>query len=302
MIPSTKRCASIFDLGLLTSKNLLPKICTNSPIGRLIWHIQRICLGLTGGFRGWPSQWNHAKCCADDPCCHGNLMWARRGDPVSYRLVVSWCFVRRQWCSVLRYRTGPRLSSTRRTTTSYRSWRTGVTKATRLKVTRPSQAMKPFSRPCVLPANPGTRPSPTAYVRMHRPSYVITPPPIVSGTGYCFWSISLFVYLFICMFLCQQDYEKTAGPICMKFSGKVWSDYGTTWLHFWSIPRNRAMPRCATRVRGLLCFRTTACLPWKSYRCTQIKNKDLKKTKPMKYTDILINQSVSLALASGKSA
>jgi len=46
----------------------------------------------------------------------------------------------------------------------------------------------------------------------------------------------------------------------MKFSGKVWSDHGTTWLHFWSIPRNRAMPRCATWGRGLLCFRTTACL------------------------------------------
>jgi len=28
---------------------------------------------------------------------------------------------------------------------------------------------------------------------------------------------------------------------------------------FWSIPRNRAMPRCAIRGRGLLCFRTTAC-------------------------------------------
>jgi len=36
--------------------------------------------------------------------------------------------------------------------------------------------------------------------------------------------------------------------------GKVWSDHGTTWLHFSSIPRNRAMPRCATRGRGLLCF------------------------------------------------
>jgi len=45
----------------------------------------------------------------------------------------------------------------------------------------------------------------------------------------------------------------------MKFSEKVWSDHGMTWLHFWSIPRNRAMPRCATRGRGLLCFRTTAC-------------------------------------------
>jgi len=25
-----------------------------------------------------------------------------------------------------------------------------------------------------------------------------------------------------------QHYEQTAGPICMKFSGKVWSDHGTT--------------------------------------------------------------------------
>ena len=40
------------------------------------------------------------------------------------------------------------------------------------------------------------------------------------GTGYCFRAISLF--------LCQQHYEKTAGPICMKFSGKVLSDHGRT--------------------------------------------------------------------------
>jgi len=40
------------------------------------------------------------------------------------------------------------------------------------------------------------------------------------------------------LFLCQQDYEKTAGPICMKFSGKVWSDHGTTWLNFGSMPRS----------------------------------------------------------------
>jgi len=43
-------------------------------------------------------------------------------------------------------------------------------------------------------------------------------------TGYCFRSISLFV----CLFVCQQGYENTAGPICMKFSGKVWSDHGTS--------------------------------------------------------------------------
>ena len=45
--------------------------------------------------------------------------------------------------------------------------------------------------------------------------------------------------------VCNVLYSgETAGPICMKFSGKVWSDHGTTWLHFGSIRVNRAMPRC----------------------------------------------------------
>ena len=44
------------------------------------------------------------------------------------------------------------------------------------------------------------------------------------GTGYCFRAISFF----LCLFLCQQHYEITAGPICMKFSGKVRSDRGTS--------------------------------------------------------------------------
>jgi len=69
------------------AQNLLPKICTKSPISRLVRQIDRRCLGLQGGFRGWPIQWNHAKCCGADPCCHGNKIWARRGDPVAYRLV-----------------------------------------------------------------------------------------------------------------------------------------------------------------------------------------------------------------------
>jgi len=29
----------------------------------------RRCLGLPRGFRGWPIQWNHAKCCGADHCC-----------------------------------------------------------------------------------------------------------------------------------------------------------------------------------------------------------------------------------------
>jgi len=43
---------------------------------------------------------------------------------------------------------------------------------------------------------------------------------------------------FLSLFLCQQHYKKTAGPICMKFSGKVWSDLGTTCLNFGSIRVN----------------------------------------------------------------
>jgi len=44
----------------------------------------------TGGFRGWAIEWNHAECGAD-PCCHGNEIWARCGDPVAYRLVKCTC-------------------------------------------------------------------------------------------------------------------------------------------------------------------------------------------------------------------
>jgi len=55
--------------------------------------------------------------------------------------------------------------------------------------------------------------------------FVIFTPPPVGGRGFVF---ARFLSLFLCLFLCQQDYEKTAGPICMKFSGKVWSDHGTT--------------------------------------------------------------------------
>ena len=73
---------------------------------------------------------------------------------------------------------------------------------------------------------------------------VITPPP--SYFFVCLFvclfvvclSVCLFVYLFIYLFICQQHYEKTAGPICMKFSGKVWSDHGTTWFNFGSIRVN----------------------------------------------------------------
>jgi len=71
------------------AQNLLPKICTKSPISRLVWQIHRRCLGLPGGFRERPIQWNHAKCCGADPCHHGNEISAKRGDPVAYRLVTT---------------------------------------------------------------------------------------------------------------------------------------------------------------------------------------------------------------------
>ena len=56
----------IFDLGPLMPKIYSWKIgnCTKSPISRVVWQIDRRCLGLPGGFRGWPIKWNHAKCCA----------------------------------------------------------------------------------------------------------------------------------------------------------------------------------------------------------------------------------------------
>jgi len=48
----TKRCSSIFDLGPLTPKIESPKFGTKSPISRLVWQIDRRCLGLLGFFSG----------------------------------------------------------------------------------------------------------------------------------------------------------------------------------------------------------------------------------------------------------
>jgi len=72
------------------AQNLFPKSCTKS---RMVY--KSACMadrpkmfGPTRGFRGWSIQWNHAKCCGADACCHGNDIWPRRGDLVAYRLVV----------------------------------------------------------------------------------------------------------------------------------------------------------------------------------------------------------------------
>jgi len=75
---------------MLWGRRLLPwqrNLGTKSPITQLVWQIDQRCLDLLGGFRGWPIKWNPAKCCEADPCGHGNDIWARRGDPVAYRLV-----------------------------------------------------------------------------------------------------------------------------------------------------------------------------------------------------------------------
>ena len=61
-----------------------------------------------------------------------------------------------------------------------------------------------------------------------------SPPPL--GRGIVFGRVrSSFLSFFLS---CEQHYEKTAGPICVKFSGKVWCDHGTTWLNFGSIRVN----------------------------------------------------------------
>ena len=52
MTPSTK-LSSIFDLGPLMPKIYAPKFAHNR-LSWLVWQIDRRCLGLRGGFRGWP--------------------------------------------------------------------------------------------------------------------------------------------------------------------------------------------------------------------------------------------------------
>jgi len=71
----------------LTLVAMATKFGLKSHITRLLQKIDWRCLGLLGGFRGWPIQWKHAKCCGANPCCHGNDIWPRRGDLVAYRLV-----------------------------------------------------------------------------------------------------------------------------------------------------------------------------------------------------------------------
>ena len=68
MTPSTKRCSSIFDLGPLTPKNFS---------ANYLWHV---CDDSRGNLC------TQRLACGADLCCYGNEIWARRGDPVAYRL------------------------------------------------------------------------------------------------------------------------------------------------------------------------------------------------------------------------
>ena len=100
---------------------------------------------------------------------------------------------------------------------------------------------------------------------------------------YCFCSISFFLSFFLSLFLCQQHYEKTAEPICMKFSGKMWSDHGTTWLNFGSIRVNGSAGRrsicyhrpllrvsCIRQGAGFVVPRTTVLLCFLSKRTSDM--------------------------------
>jgi len=46
----------------------------------------------TRGFSGMADSVEPRKMLWADPCCHGNEIWARRGDPVAYRLVLIYFF------------------------------------------------------------------------------------------------------------------------------------------------------------------------------------------------------------------
>ena len=97
-------------------------------------------------------------------------------------------------------------------------------------------------------------------------SIVVTSSPIHRGTGYCFWSISLFVCLFVCiflrffvsLFLCffvSKITRKRLDRFAWNFQGRCGVTMGRP---DYIVGQFRETARCATRGRGLSCFRTTA--------------------------------------------
>jgi len=57
--------------------------------------------------------------------------------------------------------------------------------------------------------------------------FIVTLSPIHRGMGYCFRSISLYLCFFV------SKITRTTGPICMKFSGKVWKWPWYDLIQFW---------------------------------------------------------------------
>jgi len=64
------------------AQNLLPKVCTKSPISWLVWQIDRRCLGLLGGLRD--GRFNGTMQNVVGPTLE---IWARRADLVAYWFV-----------------------------------------------------------------------------------------------------------------------------------------------------------------------------------------------------------------------
>ena len=112
----------------LNSKIYSLKFGTKSPVSRLVWQIDLKCLGLLRGFRRWPIQWNHAKCCGADPCCHGNDICARRGvsSPTGllyiYMLVYLVCTICRMMLIQLYHKSWTRWTWRPRTLVKYCCW------------------------------------------------------------------------------------------------------------------------------------------------------------------------------------
>jgi len=106
MTPSTKHCSSIFDLGPLTPKIYSPKLAKKSPISRLVWQIDRRCLRLSGFFSGMADSREPCKMLWADPCCHGNEIRARRGDPVAYTGLFFIYVVKKSWLKMVKLSCG----------------------------------------------------------------------------------------------------------------------------------------------------------------------------------------------------
>jgi len=85
---TTKRCSSIFDLGPLTPKIYCQKLFLHKIAYKSACMADRPeIFGPTRGFSGMADSMEPCKILWADPCCHGNKIWASRGDPVAYGLV-----------------------------------------------------------------------------------------------------------------------------------------------------------------------------------------------------------------------